>query len=139
DDVGYLDAVIDDVEQRYNIDTRRVFVAGHSNGGFMAHRLACDSADRVTGIVSLAGVTWEAAALCQPSAPVAVLQVHGDHDDTIPFSGTLSEPLAVRWGAMWAMRDGCSGGLQDTGTTLDLDASLPGSETSVTRWDCPAG
>ena len=85
----------------------------------------------MAGIVSLAGVTWEAAALCQPSAPVAVLQVHGDHDDTIPFSGTLSEPSAVRTVATWAMRDGCSGGLQDTGTTLDLDASLPGSETSV--------
>ena len=139
DDVGYLSAVIDDVEQTYNIDPKRVFVAGHSNGGFMAHRLACDSAGRVAGIVALAGVVWEAADLCQPSEPVAVLQVHGDHDDTIPFSGTLSEPSAVRTVATWAMKNGCTGGLQDRGTTLDLDASLPGSETLVAGWSCSAG
>src|SRR5262249_21361628 len=38
DDVAYLDAVIDDVEDRFNVDPQRIFVSGFSNGGFMAHR-----------------------------------------------------------------------------------------------------
>ena len=139
DDVAYLDAVIDDIESKYNIDASRVFVVGHSNGAFMAHRMACDSASRIAGIVALAGVVWQDADLCQPQAPVAVLQVHGDHDDVVPFSGTLSEPSAVRTVAIWAMKNGCSGGLQDSGTTLDLDSSLPGSETTVSGWTCTAG
>jgi polyhydroxybutyrate depolymerase len=139
DDVAFLNAVIDEVEKKYNIDSRRVFVVGYSNGAFMAHRMACDSAARVAGIVALAGVVWNTESLCQPTAPVAVLQVHGDHDTVVPFSGTLSEPSAVHTVAIWAQKNKCSGGLQATGTTLDLDATLPGNETSVTRWSCTAG
>src|SRR5205814_3467937 len=41
DDVAYLGAIMDDVGTRYNVDPKPIFVVGHSNGGFMAHRLAC--------------------------------------------------------------------------------------------------
>src|SRR5262249_24604332 len=67
DDVFYLTAVMDGVRLRYNIDPSRVFVVGHSNGGFMAHRMACDRADRIAGIVSLAGAQWFDLSKCQPS------------------------------------------------------------------------
>src|SRR5262249_2397409 len=40
DDVAYLDAVLDDVEAHYKVDTKHVYFVGHSNGGFMAHRMA---------------------------------------------------------------------------------------------------
>ena len=50
DDVTYLDAVIDDMSARYNVDSKRVYVTGHSNGGYMAHRYACDRASRVAAM-----------------------------------------------------------------------------------------
>jgi polyhydroxybutyrate depolymerase len=139
DDVAFLNALIDDVKKKYNVDSRRVFIVGHSNGAFMAHRMACDSAARVAGIVAHAGVVWNSESACQPTAPVAVLQVHGDHDTVVPFSGTLGQPSAVRTVAIWAQKNGCTGGLQATGETLDLDVMLPGNETSVTRYNCTAG
>jgi hypothetical protein len=37
------------------------------------------------------------------------------------------------------MKNGCTGGLQPTGDTLDLDSSLAGNETEVARWSCSAG
>src|SRR5437016_4268465 len=40
DDVAYLNAVIDDMERLYNVDKKRVYLTGHSNGGFMSHRMA---------------------------------------------------------------------------------------------------
>jgi polyhydroxybutyrate depolymerase len=55
DDVAYLDAILDDALARYPIDPARIYVAGFSNGGFMAHRYACDRASRVTAVVSFAG------------------------------------------------------------------------------------
>ena len=55
DDVKYLSAIIDQLAFQYRIDPKRIWVVGHSNGGFMAHRLACDRADKIAGIVSLAG------------------------------------------------------------------------------------
>ena len=37
------------------------------------------------------------------------------------------------------MKNGCTGGLQDTGMTYDVDVGLPGNETSGAAWTCPAG
>src|SRR4051794_19635555 len=40
DDVGYLNAIIDDLKTRFVVDEKRIFFTGHSNGGFMSHRMA---------------------------------------------------------------------------------------------------
>ncbi|MBI5518368.1 MAG: hypothetical protein HY909_31645 [Deltaproteobacteria bacterium] len=136
DDVAYLTAVMDDVARRYAVDPRRVFLVGHSNGAFMALQLACERSARIAAVVSLAGAAWAEPGWCAPSAPVAVLQVHGDADTTIPYMG--GERLGLRYlgaeetVARWARYNGC-GSLEDTGQRLDLDLSLPGAETRVGR------
>ena len=139
DDSAHLSAVIGLVGQHYAVDTARVFVVGHSNGGFMAHRLACEHADQVTGIVSLAGPLSIDPDACRPSEPVSVLQVHGTADDTVAFAGTAQYPSATGTVQRWAGLDGCAakGG---AGDALDLDPELPGAETTTTTWpDCRGG
>src|SRR2546426_27604 len=42
DDVYFATAVLADVQSSWSVDPKRIYVFGHSNGGFMAHRLACD-------------------------------------------------------------------------------------------------
>ena len=42
DDVGFLEALIDHLDGFAQIDPARVVLVGHSNGGMMAYRLACD-------------------------------------------------------------------------------------------------
>jgi len=143
DDVAYLTAVMDDVAANYNVDPKRVFVVGHSNGGFMSHRMACDRADRVAAIASLAGATWSDPAMCQPSEPVAVLQVHGDDDQVILYGGGGFQggvyPAAVDTVGTWAEKNGCSGELEATDTRLDLDADVKADETRVERFaGCPS-
>jgi len=54
DDSTYLSGLVAEIETRYAIDTKRVYFVGHSNGAFMSYRMACDHADIVTGIMSLA-------------------------------------------------------------------------------------
>ena len=66
DDVGYLSGLIAEAEQTYNIDPKRVYLIGHSNGGFMSFRMACEASELITAIVSLAGSTFENPADCQP-------------------------------------------------------------------------
>ncbi|RYE89723.1 MAG: hypothetical protein EOO75_11345, partial [Myxococcales bacterium] len=136
DDVAYLSGLIDEIKGRYAVDPKRVFLVGHSNGGFMAHRMACERADLVTGIVSLAGATFADPGACQPGAPVSVVQVHGTSDETVLYGGGLffgvSYPGAVTTASRWAALDGCTLGAT-TAATLDLDAALPGSETAVRR------
>ena len=139
DDVAYLNAVVDDMEARFNIDKKRVFFVGHSNGGFMSHRMACDAAGRVAAIAALAGDVWKDPSKCNPSAPVAVLQVHGDADAVVPYDGDTLEPSAPASVGTWAQKNGCTGDLADTGMTLDIDDMLPGNETSIARYACSAG
>lgn len=90
DDVAYLDAVLDDVAARYPIDRARVFLAGVSNGGFMAQRYACDRAERVRGFASVSGALWEDLTKCAPSKPVAALLAHGDADPIVRIDGGVS-------------------------------------------------
>src|SRR5205085_1985187 len=72
----------------YSVDPRRIFVVGHSNGGFMAYRMACDHSDTVAAIVSVAGAMYDDARKCRAAHPVSVLQVHGPPDNVIPYQGT---------------------------------------------------
>jgi polyhydroxybutyrate depolymerase len=144
DDVQYFDAMLDDVEAKYNVDRKRVFVIGHSNGGFMSHRLACDRTSAVAAIVSLAGAQWLDLSRCTPSGEVSVAEVHGNADTTIIYDGgSTSEgtyPGAPTTVTDWGSRNGCTGGLVATGQTLDIDSQLPGNETVVQAFQgCPAG
>ena len=93
DDVGFTRALVALLGQRLNIDNRRVFAVGMSNGGMMAHRLACDASDLFQAVASVAGtdVTRD----CSPARPVSVLQVHARDDDHVLFSGGAG-PQAFR-------------------------------------------
>ncbi|MFZ0530705.1 MAG: PHB depolymerase family esterase, partial [Propionicimonas sp.] len=136
DDSAFLSGLIEEVGRAYAVDPRRVFVLGHSNGGFMAHRLACDHAGTVTGIMSLAGVEDPDPESCAPSSAVAVLQVHGTADEQVPYAGTGEFPSAADTVTRWAALDGCAAeGVP--ARRRDLDTGLPGHETAVTAWsDC---
>ncbi|HEY2743064.1 MAG TPA: alpha/beta fold hydrolase [Polyangia bacterium] len=139
DDVAYVNAVIDDMEANFNIDKKRVFITGHSNGGFMSHRMACDAAGRVAAIMALAGDNWQDPSKCNPSEPVAVLQVHGDADTIVPYDGMGLMPSAMQSVGSWAVKNGCTGDLTDTGATYDIDLDLAGNETTAAAYTCTAG
>jgi polyhydroxybutyrate depolymerase len=144
DDVAYLDAMIDEIAARYPVDPARVFLVGHSNGAFMAHRYACDRAARVAAIVTLAGMTWTDQGRCGAGSPVSVLHVHGRNDGTINYNGGATPegayPGAVATVGDWAAKDGCNGSLAATGRKLDLDRTIAGDETVEEAYSgCPPG
>ena len=139
DDVAYLGAVIRDVQARYAVDPKRIFIVGFSNGAFMAHRLGCDLADLVAGFVAVAGSTWADASRCNPSQRVAALQVHGTIDAIIPYDGGTTFgpafPSAVDSVRTWASKNACTGStLTPLAGDLDLDTALPGNETARTTF-----
>ena len=52
DDVSYLKNLLVSVKASHNVDPDRVYVMGHSNGGFMGYRLACEGVE-MSAMVSL--------------------------------------------------------------------------------------
>lgn len=144
DDVAYLTAVLDDVQRRFRVDGKRVYFAGHSNGGFMSHRMACERADRIAAIVSLAGATWKDEAKCTPAQPVSVLQAHGSLDAVVLYGGGFNVgtayPGAVETVATWAQKNGCAATTTTLTPDLDLVVDVLGDETERVAHDgCPAG
>lgn len=89
DDVGFLSALIDTLVARGLVDMERVFLAGHSNGGFMALTFACLRAEKIKGVASVAGglATAVAGAECALARPVSTIVFHGTDDPLVPFTG----------------------------------------------------
>ena len=145
DDSGYLHRLLDAVKSGYSVDPGRVYLIGHSNGGFMAYRMACEHALEITAIVSLAGAATNDPARCTPARPVSVLQIHGTADRTIYYEGGTNDgqpyPSAAGTVGLWRHLDGCADRATTTAAPIDLEADLPGPETTVTSYqtDCRAG
>jgi polyhydroxybutyrate depolymerase len=143
DDSTYLASLVTEIGTRYAVDPSRVYFMGHSNGAFMAYRMACDHADVVAGIVSIAGAMWLDTSKCNPVKPVSVLEVHGTGDVTIFYDGgsTASAdggtpgggvyPGATTTVADWATFDGCSSPPDTSQPPVDIDES---HTTTVTQY-----
>jgi polyhydroxybutyrate depolymerase len=141
DDVAYLRAVIADMKRRFNVDPKRVYVVGHSNGAFMTYRLACELSAEIAAVVSLAGASLS----CTPTNAVAALEVHGDADDFIRYGGgqlfcaPVAYPSAKATVSEWAANNGCDATLLPTTEAHDLESSSRGAETVVARHACTRG
>lgn len=113
DDVEFTSALIRQLQQRYRIDSRRIYAAGISNGGFLVQRLACQLPDRIAAFASVvATVPNGLAQLCQTQLPTSMLMINGTDDRKVPWSGglrpygsILSVPDSIKF---WQQKNGCS-------------------------------
>jgi polyhydroxybutyrate depolymerase len=88
DDIGYINALLDTISAKYNVNPDRIYSTGMSNGGFMSYDLACNLSSRITAIASVTGSMIEShLAACQPSHPMPVMEIHGTADATVPYTG----------------------------------------------------
>jgi polyhydroxybutyrate depolymerase len=129
DDMGFLSALLDDLPNQFKVDVNRIYAAGISNGGMMAHRLGAQMSDRIAAIgvvsgsiggVSSKGVPFE---IPPPSRPVPVMIFHGKQDDVIAYFGGPT-PSSLDAGRVdksvadavnfWAGMDACSNRTTDT-------------------------
>lgn len=135
DDVAYITGLITEAKARFNVDDKRVFLMGHSNGGFMSYRMACERPDLIAGIVSLAGAMPLDTSACTPSEPVAVAQVHGTADGTIFYAGLAASAVSVGYPsareslAFWTDYNGCDT-TANTPDAIDISSEI-GSETDI--------
>lgn len=117
DDVAFIRAVIDRVAAQLPVDGRRVYVAGFSDGGRMAYRVACAAADRIAAVGVVSGSLVDTG--CAPTAPMSVIAFHGTADSEVAYNdpaltppvrpvpaAAAALPPAIRF---WAAHNGCRG------------------------------
>ncbi len=85
DDVEFTRKILDDLAQSANIDPKRVFATGMSNGGIMVYLLASELSDRIAAIAPVGGPMGTED--CKPKRPVSVIHFHGTEDEFAPFKG----------------------------------------------------
>lgn len=135
DDVAYLATVLDQAEALLPVDASRVYFFGHSSGGFMSYRMACEISDRITAIGTLAGADFPGPTDCVPTRPVSVLQVHGTADDNVAYAGEPGNFTgAVESAQRWATRASCDLSMATTSAPFDLDRSVDGDETTASDY-----
>ena len=123
DDVGFTEALIDELAVSYAIDLERVYATGMSNGGFMSFLLACQLSEKIAAVASVTGsMTQDTFDDCNAQRPTPVLQIHGTEDDVVLYNGnTLSIPIADVI-SYWVDYNNCE--TTPTTTTLpDVDVS----------------
>jgi polyhydroxybutyrate depolymerase len=141
DDVGFISALIDSLIKDYNIDSKRVYVTGISNGAIMSYRLACELSHKITAIAPVDGsipnmILHE----CSPSRPVSVLAINNVNDPLVPFNGgeiyghfhmvKLGQVLSVNESiGFWVSRNKCS----TTPVVTEEPDRDPKDGTKVTR------
>ena len=86
-DQKFLIALIGHLTSTLCVDNHRVYVAGYSNGAFMASALACSDASKIAAVATVAGI--EATSGCHPSRRVPVIAFHGTADPFVPYKGGI--------------------------------------------------
>ena len=115
DDVGFVRAILREMERRYPIDPRRIYATGESMGGVFSYLLACEMSDTLAAIAPIAASMDDPG--CRPHSPVAVFHVHGTADQVIPLNGGVGRmtPYGRNWPppergiSFWTHADACPG------------------------------
>lgn len=138
DDAAYLKTLIDAIRRRYAVDDRRIYMSGHSNGGFMVHRMAYEYPETIAAVVALNGSAPNRFLKARPADPVAILHIHGTADRLNAYHGGeirgVPYPGALDGARAWAYYAYGSATSETLDERIDLDTELPGAETAVTRF-----
>jgi len=93
DELVFMDAVRADMLARWPVDTKRLLVAGFSQGGSMAWDIACYRGADYAAFAPVSGAFWDPLPE-RCAAPVDLLHTHGMADDVVPMGG---RPIGDRW------------------------------------------
>ncbi|MBW1943286.1 MAG: hypothetical protein JRJ51_10685 [Deltaproteobacteria bacterium] len=113
DDVKFLERLLDALRTKWVPNVDKVFLAGYSNGGFMAQRMAVERSNMFDAVaVVSASIPTSVAGRFTPVRPLSMLFIHGTSDPVISYEGReddesgdwLSVEYAVK---MWVEHNGC--------------------------------
>ena len=148
DDVGFVSALLGDLEKHADIDRARIYATGLSNGAMMTYWLAEKSPGLIAAIAPVAGTQLEVP--FRPKAPIAILHIHSVDDTRALYQGGLGPPypltnIRVKHPAVeevlghWAASDGCDRQPVVEATVHGSGGSASHTATHMTYGSCKDG
>lgn len=111
DDVKFISTLIDHISNRFNVNAKKVYVTGMSNGGMMAYRLASELPSKIAAVGIVSG-TMVAPKDLSKDGTVPIVHIHALPDTKVPFTGGVGIggyefPPVIDGLNYWAQRNGC--------------------------------
>lgn len=108
DEPAFIRQILSDLETIVNVDAKRIYATGVSNGAGLVYRLACEMPDTFAAIAPVAGTLLYSP--CQPQQPVSLIHIHGLADTAAPYTGggEFDAPPVEEVIETWAQLDGCT-------------------------------
>ncbi|MEZ0396301.1 MAG: PHB depolymerase family esterase [Anaerolineales bacterium] len=120
DDVGFVRALLEELDSHLNLDRGRIYATGFSNGAILTYRLGCEMADQIAAIAPVSATqAQEDKEACHPSRPLPVIHFHGTADEPNPYEGGVT-PGGVHFISVsdqivfWVSANGCPTQAQQT-------------------------
>ena len=85
DDVGFLNAMLDELLAKFTVDQGRIFVTGFSNGASMSFRIGAELSKRIAAIAPVAGASWLEPLTLERAVPM--VYITGTADPLNPIEG----------------------------------------------------
>lgn len=111
-DSEFLALLIDTMLKEFRIDKDRVFMTGHSSGGFMSFSFATTHSEKIAAIGPVAGLVISKS---KPKLPISVISFHGMADKVVAYDSKRGKkaryggmPSAIESAANFAKHNGCA-------------------------------
>lgn len=89
DDVGFIQAMLKDIQKQVAVDITRIYATGMSNGAMMAYRLACELSGTFAAVAPVAGAMNTPA--CDAKGRPSLIIFHALDDKHVLYNGGMSE------------------------------------------------
>jgi len=93
-DIDFISAVLKEIKSKYNIDDKRIYATGHSNGGMMCYLISCELSEQFAAVAPVAGCMFDTS-MCNPESEVSLIIFNSTDDEHISYDGGIGEKSMV--------------------------------------------
>jgi polyhydroxybutyrate depolymerase len=128
-DVGFVDVLLDSLENEFNIHPDKIFATGISNGGYFSDLLGCFIGDRLAAIAPvIGGYAW--LNFCTLSNPLPVFRLGTTEDEIVSIDHLRG---ATQY---WVNHNGCNATPVQEGMCQNYSGCEGGAEVVHCEFEC---
>jgi polyhydroxybutyrate depolymerase len=130
DDFGFLNSLMNTIENSFNVDRTRIYLVGFSNGAQMSYALTCRFPERIAAIAGVVGKMVDTIfAQCTNAQAKPVLTIHGTIDPCVDY---YEYPSALETVKFWRQLASCD----TTAVMTSLPDVYPADNSTLTEFKC---
>lgn len=88
DDVGFINELVATIKTEYNINAKKVYICGFSNGSFLTQKIAFENNSQFAAMATLGGTMHQSFFdMGNPNRTIPMMYLFGTEDHLVPYNG----------------------------------------------------